>query len=83
LNVKYRENPKELTSNDFWTPIRNGTKRDGTPFLDPAFVTDVELYRTLILNPLSHSRIVTTPQRDIDNAIKMVEELERRLRAIV
>ena len=25
LRVKYRENPKELTSEDFWTPIKTGT----------------------------------------------------------
>ena len=34
LQVRYCENPKDLTSEDFWTPIKTGTLSDGTPFLE-------------------------------------------------
>ena len=33
LRVRYRENPKELQSNDFWEPIKQIELDDGTPFL--------------------------------------------------
>lgn len=80
LAVKYRENPKGLTSNDFWEPIRDARDQNGSPkFLDSTFASEVELYRSLILNPLSHAQIVNTPQREIDEAIQKIEELQRRL----
>ena len=34
LQVRYCGNPKKLTSEDFWTPIKKGKPSDGTPFLD-------------------------------------------------
>ena len=34
LQVKYRENPKGLTTDDFWGPIKKGKPSDGTPFLE-------------------------------------------------
>jgi energy-coupling factor transporter ATP-binding protein EcfA2 len=81
LKVKYRQNPKKLTSEDFWSAVVSGRKRDGTPFLDQAFINDVQLYRSLILNPLSHAQIAVTPQQEIADAITTIENLEQRLTA--
>ena len=79
LRVRYCENPKKLTSEDFWDPIKTGTKRDGTPFLQQTFIGQVELYRSIILNPLNHATITNTPKREVEEAIKAVEELETAL----
>ena len=76
LQVRYEENPKDLTSEDFWKPIKTGNKRDGSPFLDKAIIKDVELYRKIILNPMSHSPVVTPVRAEIDDAIKTVEKLK-------
>ena len=76
LRVRYCENPKDLTSEDFWDPIKTGTKRDGTPFLEQTFIRQIELYRSIILNPLNHAIITNTPRREIEEAIKAVEDLE-------
>ena len=81
LQVRYCENPKDLTSEDFWTPIKTGTLRDGTPFLEQCFIKKIELYRSIILNPLSHSRIVPEVKREISDAIEAVEKLEDKLGA--
>ena len=81
LQVRYRENPKELQSNDFWTPIKTGTSRTGTPFLDQNLINEIELYRSIILNPLSHARIVPVVKREICEAIDAVEKLEAKLAA--
>ena len=81
LQVRYSENPKDLTSEDFWTPIKKGTLRDGTPFLEQCLIDEIELYRSIILNPLSHSRTVTVVKKEISDAIEAVEKLEAKLEA--
>ena len=79
LQVRYSENPKDLTSEDFWTPIKTGTLRDGTPFLEQSLINEIELYRSIILNPLSHSRTVTVVKKEISDAIEAVAKLEDKL----
>lgn len=79
LRVRYYENSKRLTSEDFWDPIKTGTKRDGTPFLEDILITEIELYRSLILNPLNHFTIINTPKREIEDAIEAVEWLKDAL----
>ena len=81
LRVKCRENPKDLTSDDFWGPIKTGTLRDGTPFLEQSLINEIELYRSIILNPLSHSRTVTVVKKEISEAIEAVKKLEDKLEA--
>ena len=79
LRVRYSDNPKNLTSDDFWTPIKTGTLRDGTPFLEQNLIDEIELYRSIILNPLSHARTVAVVKREISEAIEAVEKLEVEL----
>ena len=76
LKVKYRENPKRLTSEDFWTPIKNGKDRGGKPFLEESLINEIELYRSIILNPLSHATIVNSIKKEISEAMEAVEKLE-------
>ena len=81
LQVRYRENPKELQSNDFWEPIKKMELDDDTPFLGQELIDEIELYRSIILNPLSHSRTVTVVKKEISDAIEAVEKLEAKLEA--
>ena len=79
LKVRYRENPKKLESNDFWQPIKEWKRKNGTLFLDQTLIDEIELYRSIILNPLSHSRIVSVAKKEISKAIEAVENLEVKL----
>ena len=79
LQVRYSENPKSLTTDDFWGPIKKVELNDGTPFLEQSLVNEIELYRSIILNPLSHSRTVTVVKKEISDAIEAVEKLEDKL----
>ena len=81
LQVRYRENPKELQSNDFWEPIKKMELDDDTPFLGQELIDEIELYRSIILNPLSHSRTVTVVKKEISDAIEAVAKLEAKLEA--
>ena len=76
LKVRYHENPKDLTSEDFWQAIKGGKTRNGDPFLEKALTDEIELYRSIILNPFSHSRIVSVAKKEISEAIEAVEKLE-------
>ena len=80
LRVRYCENPKNLTSEDFWDPIKTGKKKDDTPFLEQTLIRQIELYRSIILNPLNHAIIITNiPKREIEDAIYAVKGLETAL----
>ena len=79
LQVRYCGNPKKLTSEDFWEPIKKGKPSDGTPFLDQSLINEIELYRSIILNPLSHSHTVTVVKKELSDAIIAVQTLEAKL----
>ena len=79
LKVRYCENPKKLESDDFWQLIKEGKRKDGTLFLDQTLIDEIELYRSIILNPLSHSRIISVAKKEISEAIEAVENLEVKL----
>ena len=79
LAIKYRENPKDLRSDDFWIPIKMETDEADLPLLDLRVVDKIELYRSIILNPLSHANIVNIYRKELEDAINAVEELEDAL----
>ncbi len=79
LAIKYRENPKELRSDDFWMPIKTETDEAGLLLLDLRIVDKIELYRSIILNPLSHATIANIYRKELEDAVDAVEELETAL----
>ena len=74
LPVRYRRNRDKLDSQDFWDPIKVENRKSG--FLDPPLIRDIELYRSRILNPLSHTTIANIPKKEIEDAIEVVERLK-------
>ncbi len=74
LPVRYRRSRDRLDSQDFWDPIKVENQNSG--FLDPPLIRDIELYRTRILNPLSHTTITNIPKKEIEDAIEAVERLK-------
>lgn len=85
LLVRYCEDPKELKTEDFWGRIKAEKKRDITfpdheiCLLDQVLVDEIQLYRRIILNPLSHATIETIHGPEVDGAIKAVERLKSEL----
>jgi|APEBP8051072266_1049373.scaffolds.fasta_scaffold01277_3 DNA polymerase III delta prime subunit len=74
IPVKYVFNSSELKSQDFWNSITNQTN------LSPEVISEIELYRNIILNPLSHADWSKPAYRsEIEKAIKSVEELPKEL----
>ena len=74
LPVRYRRNRDKLDSQDFWDAIK--VENGKSSFLDPLLIRDIELYRSRILNPLSHTTITNIPKKEIETAIEAVERLK-------
>ena len=77
LPVRYRRNTKRLNSQDFWVPIKDEKKTD--PIFDKTLINEIELYRSIILNPLSHATFVNTYKKELEDAIDAVKRLEAAL----
>ena len=77
LPVRYRRNRDKLQSQDFWDPIKIENQKSN--FLDPLLIRDIELYRSRILNPLSHTTITNIPKKEIEDALEAVERLKTAL----
>ncbi len=79
LAIKYRENPKDLRSEDFWGPIKMETDEAGHLLLDLRVVDKIELARKFILNELSHDTFVNIYKKELEEAIDAVEQLKNAL----
>ena len=77
LPVRYRRSRDKLDSQDFWDPIKVENQKSG--ILDQSLIRDIELYRTRILNPLSHTTIMNIPKKEIEDAIEAVARLKTTL----
>ena len=77
LPVRYRRSRDKLDSQDFWDPIKVENGKSG--FLEASLIRDIELYRTRILNPLSHTTITNIPKKEIEDAIEAIERLKTAL----
>ena len=72
LSVKYKEKTKALTSNDFWTVVK--------PKVTPMLADEVEHARELIMNPLSHARIINVYPAEVKEAIDIIVKLKQELK---
>lgn len=77
LRVRYRSEPNKLDSQDFWEAIKIANQNP--TILEKSLMSDIELYRSRILNPLSHATIANIPRKEIEDAIEAVERLKTAL----
>jgi ABC-type dipeptide/oligopeptide/nickel transport system ATPase subunit len=71
IAVTYREKAQRLTSEDFWKVVKVS--------LQPELVKKVEEARSLIMNPLSHARIVSIYHGEVKEAIEVISDLQQAL----
>lgn len=77
LPVRYRSEPNKLDSRNFWEAIKIANQ--SSAILAKSLMSDIELYRSRILNPLSHATIANIPRKEIEDAIEAVEQLKTAL----
>ena len=72
LQIRYHRDRSKLNSQDFWQAINDQRPN----LLTSPLIRDIELYRSRILNPLSHTTITNIPRKEIEDAIEAVERLK-------
>ena len=78
--VAYQINASAITTEMFWTGIKNKLAVDNKLTAVQTQVNDVESYRKIVLNPLSHEHPTTLTQAEIQGAITAIEELDKVLK---
>ena len=71
--VRYHTNPRQITAEWFLQAIKKRAKDKGKT--SPAF-RQIETYRKIVLNPLSHASATTVTRPEIEGAIDAVEKLD-------
>jgi hypothetical protein len=79
IKVLYKNDIKKLSSDDFWQQVKKAKKNNGTLYVNSLLAFDIELYRNIIMNPLSHSRITQAYSGEVAQAISTVENLKNAL----
>ena len=79
LAIKYRDNPRDLRSEDFWLPIKMEMDKADRLLLDLRVVDKIERARKFILNELSHATFVNIYRKELEDAIDAVEQLKNAL----
>ncbi len=79
LYIQYYENPKDQKSECFWQAIKEYYKKDNR-VLSTDLIINVELYRSTVLNKLSHDVPINITRREVEDALKTVENLRLSLR---
>ncbi len=81
IKVKYHQQAKKYTSDDFWTALKAWDATQNPPKLTPAIIVAVEAYRDLVLNAFSHYDIEKHRiRRELIGAIGVIGNLKGILR---
>lgn len=75
LAVKFKINQRKLTTEDFLQPVM---QKIG----DDALKNEIELHRTVILNPLSHSTIASIESKEVKKSIEVIKRFIEKINKI-
>lgn len=75
LAVKFKINQRKLTTEDFLQPVMQKIE-------DEALKNEIELHRTVILNPLSHSTIASVESKEVQKSIEVIKQFIEKLKKI-
>jgi energy-coupling factor transporter ATP-binding protein EcfA2 len=78
--VSYQINAGAVTTEMFWKGIKDKLTADNKLAAIQGHISDIETYRKIVLNPLSHEHPTTLTQAEIQGAITAIEELNKVLK---
>jgi energy-coupling factor transporter ATP-binding protein EcfA2 len=78
--VSYQINASAVTTEMFWKGIKDKLTADNKQATAQTQISDIETYRKVVLNPLSHEHPTTLTQAEIQGAITAIEELDKVLK---
>jgi len=82
LPIRYCENPKDQKSNDFWLVVKQLKLKTGVDLLGASVVTEVEAFRSTILNQLSHTAPVNLVRSEVEKAHSIISALRDTLQPV-
>lgn len=82
LAVRYCESPKKQKAEDFWKVVKAQKRSDGSDLLNAALLTDVESFRSTIINQLSHTAPINLVRSEIEKAHAAICRLRDTLQVI-
>lgn len=77
--VQYKSDPAKMTTEMFWRAIKSKLSTTELAAIQKQ-ITDIETYRKVVLNPLSHEHPTTLTSAEIQSAITAIEELDKVLK---
>lgn len=78
--VQYQSNQSKMTTEMFWLGIKGKLSADGKLADVQRQISAIEVYRKVVLNPLSHENPTTLTEIEVQGAITAIEDLDRVLR---
>ena len=82
LPVQYCENRKQQKCEYFWNVVKLQKIKGGADLLEPVLENKIELYRSSILNPLSHTAPFNFVRSEVSDSLQVVTELKSILRSV-
>ncbi len=73
--VQFKSDPAEINTNMFWKGIKDKLDSQGTLASLQQQIADIEMYRKVVLNPLSHEHPTTLTHAEIQGAIDAIDNL--------
>jgi hypothetical protein len=78
VRVPFDQNVNRVTSESLWQSIKERLKAPGKKDVLPneAAIREIEMFRKVVLNPLSHSGIAQLTEQEIRSSIRAVDDLK-------
>lgn len=82
LPIRYCENPKDQKAEDFWRVVKAQKRKDGSDLLNSTVMTNVESFRSTVLNQLSHTAPVNLVRSEVEKAHASISTLRDTLQPV-
>jgi energy-coupling factor transporter ATP-binding protein EcfA2 len=76
--VRYHTDPRRMDAQWFWEAIKKKLQDEGELAANESVIANIETFRKIVLNPLSHANTTTVTRVEIQGAIDAVEALSFR-----
>ncbi|MBN2186167.1 MAG: AAA family ATPase [Dehalococcoidia bacterium] len=82
LPVRYCENTKDQKAEDFWRVVKAQKRKGGSDLLTPQVITNVQSFRSTIVNQLSHTAPVNLVRSEVEKAYTSIDTLRDTLKPV-
>ncbi len=82
LPIRYCENHKDQKAKDFWNVVKAQKLKNRSDLLNAKVITDVESFRSTILNQLSHTAPVHFVRSEVEKAHLAISKLRDTLQSV-